>query len=110
MRGEYDAKNSKIQIYQQNTKYKARKSPQRFNFPVREVRGGRGGGAHLDKNFQAHVTFPNSIAGLEIVYQRPKGNNKSCFLQPVIYWEFDDQIDSKKIWQMKLIMWTMTIW
>ena len=97
MRGEYDTKNSKIQMYQQNTKYKAPKSPQRFNFPVREVRGGRGGGAHLDKNFQAHVTFPNSIAGLEIVYQRPKGNNKSCFLQPVIYWEFDDQIDSKRI-------------
>ena len=62
-------------------------------FPSEKCGRERGGGAHLDKNFQAHVTFPNSIAGLEIVYQRPKGNNKSCFLQPVIYWEFDDQID-----------------
>ena len=67
-------------------------------FPLEKCGEGEGGGgAHLDKNFQAHVTFPNSIAGLEIVYQRPKGNNKSCFLQPVIYWEFDDQIDSKRI-------------
>ena len=83
MRGGYDTKTKKNK-YQQSTKYKVPKSPQRFNFPVREVRGGRGGGAHLDKNFQAHVTFPNSIAGLEIVYQGPKEYNKSCFFYSLL--------------------------